>query len=701
MGAPLIPASRERVRALIASRLASLSESLSSGDEVSDPVQLRESQREAVRRARLALQRFGGVLLADDVGTGKTFVALTIARAFANPLVVAPAALREMWEQSSARSAIDIRFISVESLHTVKEVGSHGMVIVDESHHLRNPATKRYRAARQLFAGKPLVLLSATAVHNRARDLDAQIGLFLGVDALDANDEVRAQVVVRATSQRVGPDIDVHPPITIRDCDGVVAAIQRLPSPIMPRDGGDAPSLIRVGFLRAWCSSAEAALAMARRSHFRSAALLDALRRGRHLNRNSLQSWIGPDGDQLGFTELFEVNGDCEGVDLVAAEAFVHRVAALRNLIANAQSLDDDRAMRIEGILDAHRGVPVLACSQYAATIDAMWRRLRHVPGVAALTARGARIASGTVPRDLVLSRFAPVAMRAPVPHERERVRLLLSTDLVSEGLNLQDAGVVIHLDTPWTAARLAQRVGRIARITSTHRCVHSYSLAAPRAGGALLALERRIARKRRIAASLVGGTARVAQLIGGRATSGGASPELFAQIVEALRPFSHASAPCNVSIACGVAAPEDGWLALVDDEGQWRLVARVGRRSATTDHRIILRCVEWLASGEEHWLPANWETMGRQAEQWISRERGRRMSGAFRTHAARARERDLAAVMRSMAMSLPHERARVAAGVSAAETRRPSTNDASLMALVVFCSREQNDHTNRAPVRP
>ena len=44
-------------------------------------------------------------------------------------------------------------------------------------------------------------------------------------------------------------------------------------------------------------------------------------------------------------------------------------------------------------------------------------------------------------------------------------VDLLIATDLLSEGLNLQDASVVVHLDLPWTAARLTQRIGRVWRV--------------------------------------------------------------------------------------------------------------------------------------------------------------------------------------------------------------------------------------------
>jgi hypothetical protein len=58
----------------------------------------------------------------------------------------------------------------------------------------------------------------------------------------------------------------------------------------------------------------------------------------------------------------------------------------------------------------------------------------------------------------------------------------LLTTDLLSEGVNLHNAQVVVHLDIPWTVARLEQRVGRLSRIGSPHESVHVFGFAPPRA---------------------------------------------------------------------------------------------------------------------------------------------------------------------------------------------------------------------------
>jgi len=45
-----------------------------------------------------------------------------------------------------------------------------------------------------------------------------------------------------------------------------------------------------------------------------------------------------------------------------------------------------------------------------------------------------------------------------------------------------QDAAVVVHLDLPWTTARLTQRLGRIWRIGSQHSRVYEYAIAPPAA---------------------------------------------------------------------------------------------------------------------------------------------------------------------------------------------------------------------------
>ncbi len=76
------------------------------------------------------------------------------------------------------------------------------------------------------------------------------------------------------------------------------------------------------------------------------------------------------------------------------------------------------------------------------------------------------------------LARFCPRTVVRPdyVPPDGE-VDLLLSTDVLSEGQNLQQAGAVISYDMPWNPQRVVQRNGRVIRLKSDHDEVHLTTL--------------------------------------------------------------------------------------------------------------------------------------------------------------------------------------------------------------------------------
>ncbi len=57
-----------------------------------------------------------------------------------------------------------------------------------------------------------------------------------------------------------------------------------------------------------------------------------------------------------------------------------------------------------------------------------------------------------------------------------EQTRVLVATDVLSEGQNLQDAHVIINYDLPWAIIRLIQRAGRVDRIGQKAEQIHCYS---------------------------------------------------------------------------------------------------------------------------------------------------------------------------------------------------------------------------------
>ncbi|PRP89893.1 RNA polymerase-associated protein RapA [Enhygromyxa salina] len=72
-----------------------------------------------------------------------------------------------------------------------------------------------------------------------------------------------------------------------------------------------------------------------------------------------------------------------------------------------------------------------------------------------------------------IARRFAPVANRIRKRNVDTEIDLLISTDTLSEGVNLQDADTLINYDLHWNPTRLIQRAGRIDRLGSEHDEIH------------------------------------------------------------------------------------------------------------------------------------------------------------------------------------------------------------------------------------
>jgi len=69
--------------------------------------------------------------------------------------------------------------------------------------------------------------------------------------------------------------------------------------------------------------------------------------------------------------------------------------------------------------------------------------------------------------RERLIRDFAPIANKAP--YVEKEIDVLVSTDILSEGQNLQDANYVINYDLPWNPMKIVQRAGRVDRLGSKH----------------------------------------------------------------------------------------------------------------------------------------------------------------------------------------------------------------------------------------
>ena len=148
---------------------------------------LLEFQKAAVKIAARHLNKRGGVVLGDVVGLGKTLMATALARIFEDDygletLIICPRNLAPMWEDYRQQYRLRARVLSItrvqQELSTLRRFR---LVIIDESHNLRNREGKRYRAIADYIAKNEsrVILLSATPYNKSYLDLSSQLRLFI------------------------------------------------------------------------------------------------------------------------------------------------------------------------------------------------------------------------------------------------------------------------------------------------------------------------------------------------------------------------------------------------------------------------------------------------------------------------------------------------------------------------------------------
>jgi len=133
----------------------------------------------------------------------------------------------------------------------------------------------------------------------------------------------------------------------------------------------------------------------------------------------------------------------------------------------------DGKLAALERIVaEQHPAEKVLVFTEAADTASYVAGELqrRGVGAVAAVTGSSADPSA-------LARRFSPRSSRAPEVQPRDELRVLVSTDVLSEGQNLQDSRIVVNYDLPWAVVKLVQRAGRVDRIGQSAAEVMVYSL--------------------------------------------------------------------------------------------------------------------------------------------------------------------------------------------------------------------------------
>jgi hypothetical protein len=312
--------------------------------------------------------------------------------------------------------------------------------------------------------------------------------------------------------------------------------------------------LLRSGLLKRLESSPVALHASLARMIVSHEAFLDALSRGHVLKGDALNDWVSSDSDDLdAFVETFDDEDQVDtvsGYHLTELEADVRSdIALLRRLRDLAAAVATGSEPKVDKLVeelttiaeDARRidsgGIAhgdrrkVIIFSAFSDTIiaihDAVVIAINAAPPGSALADYKGRVAptimgsyakvhergeSGGVDqggRASTIAGFAPktAGPRNPngEPTAKDEYDVLFATDVLAEGVNLQQAGQMINYDLPWNPMRIVQRHGRVDRIGSSHAYIN-LGLYFPAARlDDLLRLEERLQHKLALADAAVG----------------------------------------------------------------------------------------------------------------------------------------------------------------------------------------------------
>jgi len=387
------------------------------------------------------------VLLADDVGLGKTIQALLLIKALMETgrvnhvLVVVPRAVVGQWEEELQR--FDIPYFLVENpefpighrlylitldrakmpeyLDALSRI-RWGLVVVDEAHKIRL-GTQRLQLAHACKAAESCLLLTATPHTGDEEDYRFLTSL--------------VDVVVRREK---------------KDVEGY--------------EGRKIFPSIRYWVVQVKASREEAVALYTVLNLLRSADVEPIVRVV--VEKRAMSS------PASFFKTLGRVVGgrcDEEALEEGELDACIGNVRGWRELAAQAEkfaSAPDRKLAALKKLVEVLRGHKILVFTEYATTAEYLFNSLASSCRVVDSGDGFARADCGQLGVMYATSRARgkiDVSREAAALAKSHETALFISTDIMSEGVNLQDFDVVVNYEVVWSPTKHVQRVGRIWRL--------------------------------------------------------------------------------------------------------------------------------------------------------------------------------------------------------------------------------------------
>ena len=189
--------------------------------------------------------------------------------------------------------------------------------------------------------------------------------------------------------------------------------------------------------------------------------------------------------------------------DAALAEHLQQDIAALEKIRAAIGEWNPRRDSKIRELIHllqkTHGREKILIFTQFADTANYLYRQLKQAD------IRNLAVVTGESDNPTALAhRFSPESNQKQVAPTDE-LRVLVSTDVLSEGQNLQDCAIIINYDLPWALIRIIQRVGRVDRIGQQSHQILCYSFLPADGVERIIRLHQRIRQRQRQEGEVIG----------------------------------------------------------------------------------------------------------------------------------------------------------------------------------------------------
>jgi len=554
-------------------------------------------QKDGALQAWQIMQKYNGVLIADEVGLGKTFTAIALMRKTRvlgkRTLIVVPTVLKTVWNNALESAEFTdyyelIGYNEVEFFSQKEEdkLLRYGLIIFDEAHWLRNvqlgkeKTSQRSQAVERLVykAKAKVALLTATPVNNNLQDLSNELSLFIKDDILkeegwpslkfelkklDKNpllmekskvfSQLLSKIAVIRTRNfirtKYAENIELKFPREIKferknydlspsleklvvdvvsalkpDTGKLVLSAYR-PSLFLLEESDKKGmgelrnnALIRLNLLKRLDSSLPALILSLETLHKKTSNMIELIEKSK-IDEGEAFTKIQEESIFLDESIKFEDSDGEENITSPEEEeplasptirirdldkdkyllylaqdlAVIEKWLSISNTILKEEpdtKLEELSKMIAERLKDKlykkTKSSKIIIFTTDMGTANYIKQNLYEAVSKQSIvnmdssygfTADKIEVITGSVSsknKELMLARFAPTLNSHMSVSKKSEIDILITTDVLSEGANLQESDTVIHYNLPWNPIRALQRVGRIDRIKSEHEIIHS-----------------------------------------------------------------------------------------------------------------------------------------------------------------------------------------------------------------------------------